>query len=257
MLICDLAGTIVYASQAVGEFGYAPDDLTGLRLTDVVHPEDRPAGIRAALAGLRATSGTASFAGRVRGADGSWRHVEATLSRYAEAGEPARLLITARDVSDRVALRRQLSQLTYHDGLTGLPNRAYIEERVRDLARARRRRVGRPGAGHQPTLTVPAAEARSAPSCVDFDGYAVVNEIAGHAAGDLVLAQAGRRLRAVVPPAATVARWGSDEFAICWPGCLEPGARPRPAARRSPSSLSGWPPSSRQSRSASPTRRSR
>jgi diguanylate cyclase (GGDEF)-like protein/PAS domain S-box-containing protein len=200
VLICDLAGTIVYASQAVGEFGYSPDDLSGRRLADVVHPEDRPAGIRAALAGLRATSGTASFAGRVRGADGSWRHVEATLSRYAEDGEPARLLITARDVSDRVALRRQLSQLTYHDGLTGLPNRAYTEERVRDLARAAETGDGGPG----PVGAI----------LVDFDRYAAVNEIAGDAAGDLVLAQAGRRLRAVVPPAATVARWASDEFAI-------------------------------------------
>jgi diguanylate cyclase (GGDEF)-like protein/PAS domain S-box-containing protein len=213
VLICDLAGSIVYASQAVGEFGYAPDGLAGRRLVDVVHPEDRPAGIRAALAGLRATSGTASFAGRVRGADGSWRHVEATLSRYAETGEPARLLITARDVSDRVALRRQLSQLTYHDGLTGLPNRAYIEERVREFARA-----ADTGHGDQAQASAAAGHAGSSgvvgAILVDFDGYAVVNEIAGHAAGDLVLAQAGRRLRAVVPPAATVARWGGDEFAI-------------------------------------------
>ena len=192
VIICAQDGAIEYASQAVGDFGYAPAELTGRRLTDIVHPEDRPAAIRAALARLRATAGSAAFAGRVRGADGSWRHVEATLSRYGEADEPARLLITARDVSDRVALRRQLTQLTYHDGLTGLPNRAYVEERVRESE----------GAGLAGAILV------------DFDGYAAVNEIAGHAGGDLVLAQAGRRLRAAVPPAATVARWGGDEFAV-------------------------------------------
>jgi diguanylate cyclase (GGDEF)-like protein len=49
---------------------------------------------------------------------------------------------------------------------------------------------------------------------VDFDGYATVNETTGHAGGDLILAQAGRRLRAAVPPTATVARWGGDEFAV-------------------------------------------
>ena len=213
VLICDLTGTIEYASQAVAEFGYAPAELAGRRLTDIVHPEDRPAGIRAALAGLRATSGTAAFAGRVRGADGSWRHVESTLSRYGEADEPARLLITARDVSDRVALRRQLTQLTYHDGLTGLPNRAYVEERVRDLARSS---DAGPGVG-SPELAVDGDEPDEAvvgAILLDFDGYAAVNEIAGHAAGDLLLAQAGRRLRAAVPPAATVARWGGDEFAV-------------------------------------------
>jgi diguanylate cyclase (GGDEF)-like protein len=207
VLICDLAGTIEYASLAVGEFGYAPDRLAGRRLADIVHPEDRPAGVRAAIAALRAPAGTAgaaagssrltsaaTFAGRVRGADGSWRHVESALSRYGTAGEPARLLITCRDVSDRVALRRQLTQLTFHDGLTGLPNRAYIEERIKDLALT--------GGGQIAAILV------------DFDGYAAVNDLVGHAGGDLVLAQAGRRLRAAVLPSATVARWGSDEFAI-------------------------------------------
>ncbi len=214
VLICDVAGTIMYASRAVAEFGYGPDDLIGMRLADVVHPEDRPAGIRAAIAVLPDTAGTATFAGRVRGADGSWRHVESTLSRYGAAGEPARLLIASRDVSHQVALRRQLTQLTFHDGLTGLPNRAYVEERVKDLTRGpdpepdgldrstdgdRRERAG-------PILV--------GAILVDFDGYAAVNQIAGHAGGDLVLAQAGRRIRAAVPPTATVARWGGDEFAV-------------------------------------------
>ena len=210
VLICDLAGTIEYASSAVGEFGYAPGQLTGRKLADIVHPEDRPSGIKAAVAGLRSAAGTATFAGRVRGADGSWRHIESTLSRYAAAGEPARLLITSRDVSDRVALRRQLTQLTFHDGLTGLPNRAYVEERVKDLA------AGSP-AGERP-----AGEPLIAAILVDFDGYSVVNDLAGLAGGDLVLAQAGRRLRAAVPPEATVARWGGDEFAILVSSAADP-----------------------------------
>ncbi len=214
VLICDVAGTIMYASRAVAEFGYGPDDLIGMRLADVVHPEDRPAGIRAAIAVLPDTAGTATFAGRVRGADGSWRHVESTLSRYGAAGEPARLLITSRDVSDQVALRRQLTQLTFHDGLTGLPNRAYVEERVKDLTR---------GPDPEPDGLDRSADGDRRESAgpilvgailVDFDGYAAVNEIAGHAGGDLVLAQAGRRIRAAVPPTATVARWGGDEFAV-------------------------------------------
>jgi diguanylate cyclase (GGDEF)-like protein/PAS domain S-box-containing protein len=201
VLICDRAGTIEYASQAVGDFGYAPERLVGGRLADIVHPEDRPAGVRAAITALHVDAGTATFAGRVRGADGSWRHVESTLSRYGSAGEPARLLITSRDVSDRVALRRQLTQLTFHDGLTGLPNRAYIEERIKELAAASRSLAA-------------TGEDQVGAILIDFDGYAAVNDLVGHAGGDLVLAQAGRRLRAAVPPTATVARWGGDEFAI-------------------------------------------
>ena len=210
VLICDLVGTIEYASQAVAEFGYAPAELTGTRLADIVHPEDRPAGIRAAITGLRAAAGTARFAGRVRGADGSWRYVESTISRYGAAGEPARLLITSRDVSDRVALRRQLTQLTFHDGLTGLPNRAYVEERVKDLTRESGGGADRPGGQEGDQDPQPPAGA----ILVDFDGYTAVNDLVGHVGGDLVLAQAARRLRAAVPPSATVARWGGDEFAV-------------------------------------------
>jgi diguanylate cyclase (GGDEF)-like protein/PAS domain S-box-containing protein len=213
VLICDLTGTVEYASHGVGEFGYAPVALAGHQLTSFIHPEDRLAAVRAALAGLRATSRPATFAGRVRGADGSWRHVESTLSRYGDADEPARLLITARDVSDRVALRRQLTQLTYHDGLTGLPNRAYIEERVRELGRGLDSAIGE-HAGASGDGPVPDAADVAGVILVDFDGYAAVNGIAGHAGGDLILAQAGRRLRAAVPPTGTVARWGGDEFAI-------------------------------------------
>src|SRR5262245_28985384 len=213
-LICDVTGTLVYARRAVTEFGYVPEDLIGTCLADIVHPEDRPAGIRAAITALPDAVGTASFAGRVRGADGSWRHVESTLSRYGPVGEPARLLITSRDVSDQVALRRQLTQLTFHDGLTGLPNRAYVEERVKDLTRGSETESDGLGGSNDGHGREPAGPILVAAILVDFDGYAAVNEIAGHAGGDLVLAQAGRRLRSAVPPNATVARWGGDEFAV-------------------------------------------
>jgi diguanylate cyclase (GGDEF)-like protein/PAS domain S-box-containing protein len=219
VLICGLTGAVEYASHAVGEFGYTPEALTGLQLADFVHPEDKSAAVRAALAGMRATTGTSTFAGRVRGADGSWRHVESTMSRYGDADEPARLLVTAQDVSDRVALRRQLTQLTYHDGLTGLPNRSYVEERVRELGRFLDTSAGE-DARESADVPLPDGAEVTGVILVDFDGYANVNDIAGHAGGDLILAQAGRRLRAAVPPSATVARWAGDEFAVLL--CPEP-----------------------------------
>src|SRR5579875_2145059 len=213
VLVCDLGGVVGYASPAVADFGYSPGALAGARLADLVHPEDLPAGIRAVARVLRerraagprperhgpggagdpggaARHGTAvPFAGRVRGADGSWHHIEASLSLCAGPGEPARMLVTARDVSDRVELRRQVTRLTFQDGLTGLPNRAYLEARVREPR--------------------PVALTR-----VDLDGYAGVNELVGRPGGDLILAQVGRLVRAAAPPDATAGRWGGDEFAI-------------------------------------------
>jgi diguanylate cyclase (GGDEF)-like protein/PAS domain S-box-containing protein len=210
VLVCDLDGVISYASPAVSDYGYAPEDLAGRRLLDFVHPEDRDAvfaasrlalGARAAdqarSADAAASPGASGrFPARVRAADGTWRHVESTVLRYQVPGAPHQILVTARDVSDQVALRQQVAHLTFHDGLTGLPNRAYVEERTRDVLRdvTTSRRIG--------------------VIFLDLDRFTAVNDSVGHGAGDLVLAQAARRLRATVPVHDTVARWGSDEFAV-------------------------------------------
>ncbi len=217
VLVCDLDGVIRYAGPAVEDYGYRPGALTGRRLLDLVHPEDRSAAlasVRLALGGYHPTgpegslgaatagesaegaAGSGRFPVRVRAADGTWRHIESTVLRYQAPGEPIQMLVTARDVSDQVALRQQVTHLTFHDGLTGLPNRAYVEERARDVLRDA------------------AAAIRTGVIFLDLDRFTAVNDSVGHGAGDLVLAQAARRLRAVVPVHDTVARWGSDEFAV-------------------------------------------
>jgi diguanylate cyclase (GGDEF)-like protein/PAS domain S-box-containing protein len=195
VLVCDLRGTIRYAFPAVSSYGYTPAELEGKRLTDIVHPEDRRGAVAAIRLELAGDQGTGRFPCRVRAADGTWRHIEATALRYDVPGEEGQMLVTVRDVSDQVALRQQVAHLTFHDGVTGLPNRAYIEERARDVLSAK-----------------PASAAGVI--FLDIDRFTAVNDSVGHGAGDLVLAQAARRLRAVVPAHDTVARWGSDEFAV-------------------------------------------
>jgi len=201
VLLCDATGLISYASEAVAHYGYTPEQLTGARLPGLVHPDDLRTVVRA-VAAVRtdAAASTGLVACRVRSSDGTWRHVQATVSRYAEAGRPERLLVTARDISDQVALQRQVTHLTFHDGLTGLPNRSYLEERAKDLLAHDRDDAG-------------VAE-RIGAIFVDLDGFTAINDSVGHGAGDLVLAQAGRRLRGLVPAHDTVARWGGDEFAV-------------------------------------------
>jgi diguanylate cyclase (GGDEF)-like protein len=222
VLICYLDGTISYASPLVSGFSYSPEALIGKPLSEFVHPEDIGAARAAvgAVVGLPAdealTAAAADsvqvpgpgggegdheagrsgrFSGRVRAADGSWRHVECAVLLYRLPGEPARLLLSLRDVSDQVALRQQVTHLTFHDGLTGLPNRAYVEERAREALE-------------------PSADRQAGVIFLDLDGFTEVNDLVGHGAGDLVLAQAARRLREVVPAQETVARWGGDEFAV-------------------------------------------
>ena len=202
VLLCDLGGVIRYASRATTGYGYQPDSLAGTPLSGLLHPEDRAGGTRAVRRVVTDTGDRViRYSCRVRAADGTWRHVESTVSRYTERGGQTYLLVTARDVSAQVALRRQVTHLTFHDGLTGLPNRAYAEQRARAEAAA--------AAG-----TAPAQPALHGVILIDLDHFTSVNAEYGHSAGDVLLAQVARRLRAAVPPQDTVARWGGDEFAV-------------------------------------------
>lgn len=84
-----------------------------------------------------------------------------------------------------------------HDPLTGLPNRALLEDRL-EHALASARRSGE----------------RIAVLFIDLDGFKVINDEHGHESGDRALRAAGRRILGAVRPSDTVARWGGDEFVL-------------------------------------------
>jgi diguanylate cyclase (GGDEF)-like protein len=117
------------------------------------------------------------------------------------------LLIVGRQlltVVDNQALNRRLAAMVgqlehraFHDGLTGLPNRALFRERV-GHALSRRSQAGTP----------------LALLFIDLDDFKTVNDQLGHAAGDDLLAAVAGRLTTCVRGEDTVARLGGDEFAI-------------------------------------------
>lgn len=93
------------------------------------------------------------------------------------------------------------------DSLTGLGNR-------RDFFSALDGAVARSGAVRAEFLV----------GLIDLDGFKPINDLHGHAAGDLLLAAAAERLRDVLPPKATCARLGGDEFAFLIPDLSTPTA---------------------------------
>lgn len=103
----------------------------------------------------------------------------------------------ASDISELVDSREQLSNLAYFDTLTGLPNRALFQDRLRQAMIQTRRE-------HVVMALV----------FVDLDNFKAVNDTLGHAIGDELLVEVARRLHERVRESDTVARLGGDEFAI-------------------------------------------
>jgi diguanylate cyclase (GGDEF)-like protein len=107
------------------------------------------------------------------------------------------LVLTAHDVTDRLALQHEMEHRALHDTLTGLPNRALLADRFERALRA----ADRSGASAGLLL-------------LDLDRFKEVNDTFGHHYGDELLRQIGPRLSAVLRSVDTIARLGGDEFAV-------------------------------------------
>jgi diguanylate cyclase (GGDEF)-like protein/PAS domain S-box-containing protein len=98
---------------------------------------------------------------------------------------------------ERHRSEERLRHESLHDALTGLPNRALLVDR---LGHAIARLGGRDG--------------RVAVLLLDLDNFGLVNDGLGHSAGDELLREVAGRVRGILAPGDTLARFGADEFAI-------------------------------------------
>jgi diguanylate cyclase (GGDEF)-like protein/PAS domain S-box-containing protein len=104
---------------------------------------------------------------------------------------------TATDVTEEVEARRRIEFLSQHDSLTGLPNRTRLQEFLDGKLKA-----------------MPSEDSPLVMLSLDLDRFKPVNDLLGHAAGDLVLNEVSRRLADCVRHGDLVARVGGDEFVL-------------------------------------------
>ena len=141
--------------------------------------------------------------------DGGSITVSVTISPVRDArGAIVSQALIARDITERVRYEDRLRHLADHDQLTGLFNRRAFEQEVkRELARA-----GRHGL-HGAVLSI------------DVDNFKSINDSAGHAAGDAVLAEVATVLRERLRATDVIGRLGGDEFGVLLPSVEAQEAR--------------------------------
>ncbi|HET7591232.1 MAG TPA: sensor domain-containing diguanylate cyclase [Solirubrobacterales bacterium] len=183
--------------------GYLPEELRGMRLLDLTHPDDHKGALVEAR-GLYKSGASASLETRVRAKDGSWHWLRTSSTLAADEG-----LVYARstDVTElkrvegeREQLLGEVQDLARRDPLTGLPNRRALGEMLpRELARARRTR---------------------SPLCIaiiDIDHFKAYNDTYGHLAGDEVLREAAIAWDGAVRAEDLIVRFGGEEFLVLLP----------------------------------------
>jgi diguanylate cyclase (GGDEF)-like protein/PAS domain S-box-containing protein len=190
-------GGFLYANHAwLRAMGYCKDQLGGLSVFDLVHPDSRQA-YADEFRRVFDSGDPGTYELRYLAKGGGTIDVEGNLTCSFRAGGPESVWGISRDVTVKKLADQELYRRAHHDVLTGLPNRQLFMDRLQQL-RGMSTRAGR---------------------CVavlflDLDKFKSVNDTWGHDFGDKLLQEVARRLMATVRETDTVARLGGDEFVI-------------------------------------------
>lgn len=214
--VIDRDGRRRYNSPAYEKvLGYTADELASTSSLDQVHPDDRNRLTQAAEKAYRTGQGD-RLEYRIRHKDGSWRVLESTASAIPGiAGQVDGLVFVNRDITERKQAEALLEHRALHDGLTNLPNRVLLLDRLQRAIEVSR--------WH--------GDFKFAVLYIGVDNFKVFNDSLGHAVGDELLIQIGRRLAVCLrgadtvsrdrdhvadpgTPDNTVARPGGDEFVV-------------------------------------------
>jgi diguanylate cyclase (GGDEF)-like protein/PAS domain S-box-containing protein len=203
----DLDQSIALWSRGAEQmFGYGADEMLG-RAGGLVPPEAE-AEAQALFRRVRSGETVRDLHVKRRRKDGTLLDVRlAAAPMHNPDGTVRNIAFAYEDITGRKAAEEQLRKLAHYDQLTGLPNRALLQQELGRL-------LAKDG-GRAPTSIV----------LFDLDEFKDVNDTLGHSTGDQLLVEVGRRLMGVAEERAAVglaSRLGGDEFVVILPNCGDP-----------------------------------
>ncbi|MYN09280.1 EAL domain-containing response regulator [Pseudoduganella aquatica] len=198
IVIADAQGIIVATNPAFSTIsGYASGEMVGRHVTTLHTVQQNTAAYEAMLATL---AGHGHWSGEMlarRKNGATFPGLLSVSTVMGDNGAVENYIVVFMDITERKAEQHLIDFLSYHDALTGLPNRM-LARQCFDEAQAAAQRNGQ----------------CVAVLCLDLDRFKSMNDSYGAQVGDQALQAVARLLRGCVPEGATVSRQGGDEFQI-------------------------------------------
>ena len=226
----DGSDTIEFMSDAcVDLWEYTSEELNKdpTPIWEMIHPEDIMA-MRESVEGSAANLSPWSHRWRISTPSGTlkWVHGRGTPRRMRDGTVFWNSVVT--DISETVRRERELSKTVsdlnsaklaaeyqaFHDSLTGLPNRRFLDRELKSI----RLRRSTDQTAHQMLH-------------VDIDRFKEINDTLGHAVGDKIITYVARKLQESVRASDTVIRVGGDEFIVLCPDCEDDHAIDKVASK--------------------------
>ncbi|WP_213741668.1 EAL domain-containing protein [Bradyrhizobium sp. dw_411] len=171
------------------------EDATGLTAADIFNPREAKLIIARDEAAIR-KRGLLAEEHPISTKDGLRLFLTRRMTVLDDNGEPQYLIKTHEDVTDRRQTESRMAHMAYHDGLTDLPNRAAFLQALAQMIEA-----------------CEGSNEEFAVLSIDLDGLKEINDVFGHAIGDKLLIEVGRRLQTSAR-GGVVARLSGDEFGL-------------------------------------------
>lgn len=198
IVVTDMEGIIIdWNSGSEALYGYSKDEAIGQPVSILHVPKDVDH-VTAEVISAVEKDGTWSGEVRMLHKNGQIGWIESmVVPLFDENNNMVGALGINRDISERMRDKEKLAYLAHYDQLTALPNRYLFLDRLDQMIKHAKRSDG-----------------NFALLYIDLDNYKSINDLLGHATGDLVLIKTGQTLKQSLRESDTIARLGGDEFVV-------------------------------------------